>query len=216
MRIILESRSSMDKKEKKMRQMSVGILAGGKSTRMGKNKAVLPFHNRSFIEGILEACNGFGEILVSVDSVSAYEWLFEKNGSLRLAEDEKQEFGPVEGIYQILKKMSFDRGMIVATDMPFLTEAFLEKITEEAGEEDCLVLTLEGRVQPLCSLYSKACIPVLEEMRQKEIHKPRFLYDHVKTRYLEAERLGNMEGALRNINTPEEYEQAMREETCAT
>ncbi len=128
--------------------------------------------------------------------------------SCTLVEDEEKEYGPLEGIYQVLKQMDAPYAVMLATDMPMISREFLKALVSNiTGEEDCLVLRREGRPQPLCSVYAKSILPVVEHMRRNREHKPGLLFQRVNTRYLDLEELGFGEAVIATVNTPEEYEQ---------
>ena len=186
-----------------MVKTAAGILAGGKSSRMGKNKASLTWNGDTFLHTLIDACRDFPEIYVSVDDREKYRDL-----SCTLVEDEEKEYGPLEGIYQVLKQMDAPYAVMLATDMPMISREFLKALVSNiTGEEDCLVLRREGRPQPLCSVYAKSILPVVEHMRRNREHKPGLLFQRVNTRYLDLEELGFGEAVIANVNTPEEYEQ---------
>ncbi|WP_230398620.1 molybdenum cofactor guanylyltransferase [Novisyntrophococcus fermenticellae] len=191
------------------REISVGILAGGKSSRMGHNKAYLPIGNESFLEHTVRICSGYKDLWISVDDPEKYPGL-----PYSLAVDEKKDYGPVEGIYQLLRHVKNSYCIILATDMPLLKPSLLQAMEQRlSGMEDCLILTSEGRIHPLCGIYKKTLLPAFEEMRKKEIHKIRLLFDHVKTVYVDLEDLGFSEKYLDNINTQQEYE-SLRKREC--
>lgn len=178
-----------------------GILAGGKSSRMGTNKALLPYGGSCFLEELIRTCSVFPELLVSVDRPEPYRHL-----PVTLIPDELQGFGPIEGIYQMLRAARSPYLLVVATDMPLLNETFLRSIAScVQGDEDCVALRLDGRVEPLCSVYGKSVLPVLEAFRNEGCHRPRALFDRVNTRYVEVEALGGTPRLVSNVNTPEEY-----------
>lgn len=184
-----------------MIRTAAGVLAGGKSSRMGSNKASLSWNGTTFLDTVLAACQDFQEIYLSVDDSSKYEHL-----PYPVLEDEKKEYGPLEGIYQILKTMEADYALILATDMPMVDRDFLRDFTEQVtGEEDCLVLCRDGRPQPLCSIYSKRLLPLLEKMREEGEHKPGLLFGRAKSRQIELSELGYGYEVVENVNTPEEY-----------
>ncbi|MGI6011078.1 MAG: molybdenum cofactor guanylyltransferase [Ruminococcus sp.] len=187
-------------------QVSAGILAGGKSSRMGQNKADLILGKMTFLERAARACEGLHSLRISVDRADRYENLI-----WPVVEDELKEFGPLEGIYQLVKASETPYVLIIATDMPFLNREFLERLAGSVtGEEDCVVLMTEGKVQPLCSVYGKGVLPVLEEMRKAREHKVRLLYSRIKVRYIEADELGGGMELLKNINTREEYDETVK------
>ena len=82
-----------------MNGITMGILAGGKSSRMGQDKAHLPWGEKTFLEHLVEETSGFDEVLISVGSVAHWS-----DSPYQLVVDELNEFGPAEGIYQLLKK----------------------------------------------------------------------------------------------------------------
>ena len=198
-------------------KMCVGILAGGKSSRMGRNKAFLPYKESSFIEGITRECEDFSRILISANQTEVYE-----NMGFTMVKDEKEEFGPLEGIYQIVKKIDTEYVLILATDMPYIKRAFLQKFTNSLKElkdtqkevnemPSCVVLRAGGRVQPLCSIYSKKALPAIEKMREKGEHKLRILFDRVDTMYVDIENLGFSIDVVMNINTQDDYQEMIND-----
>ncbi len=198
-------------------KISVGVLAGGKSSRMGKNKAFLSYNESSFIEVIARECEDFSEILISANQVEVFKHL-----GLKVLKDEKKEFGPLEGIYQIIKEIDTEYVLILATDMPYIKRAFLqrfinilESLKDSQNEVNempaCLVLRAEGRIQPLCSIYSKEALSEIEKMREKEEHKLRILFGRVVTRYVDIEDLGFTVDMVANINTQNDYKELIND-----
>ncbi len=183
-------------------RIGAGILAGGKSTRMGKNKILLTYGGQNFLEHICGKCRIFPELLVSVSDVKLYKGL-----PYHFVEDEKKEYGPVEGIYQLLLATRMEYVFVLAADMPEITGGFLKAMAAAHRGEDCLVLkTSEGGLHPLCAVYAKRLLPELERMRERGERKPRRLYDRCTVRYITPGELGFSDDVVRNINTPEEYE----------
>lgn len=173
---------------------------------MGHNKAKLVLGEMTFLERAVQACEGMHSICISVDRADRYEGV-----TWPMVEDELKEFGPLEGIYQLVKASKAPYVLVIAMDMPFLNREFLEHLAGcVTGKEDCVVLMTEGKLQPLCSVYGKGILPVLEEMRRAGEHKVRHLYSRVKARYVEANELGGGIELLKNINTPEEYDEAVK------
>lgn len=192
-------------------EISAGILAGGKSTRMGINKALLPFKEITLIEAIAKECEDFSSIILSVNDLETY-----KNIGYQLVQDEKDGFGPIEGIYQILKKVETEYVLILAADMPYINKTFLNKfcscmdnpdlLMDNQGEmPGCIVLRADNMLEPLCSLYSKKTLPYIKQMREKAEHKLRLLYERVYTKYIDLENLGYTKQIITNINTQDDY-----------
>ena len=188
-----------------MNLISAGILAGGKSSRMGENKARLKYKKETFLEIVAKECEDFYEVMVSVDDKEKYRDL-----SYRLVQDEKREYGPLEGIYQLLRASKTEYVLVVATDMPCIRKDVLNKLAGHiTGEEDCLILCVNGKIQPLCSIYSKKMLSALEQLREKDEHRPRELYKLVLAKYIELEELGGDPAVIDNINTKNDYEKML-------
>jgi len=184
-------------------EITAGILAGGYSSRMGDNKIVMDWRGHTFLETVLEACSDLPEIILSVDEAGRYSDL-----PYPRVVDELKGFGPLEGIYQILRKARTPYVLILAADMPLLTREFIRGfLSLAAGDADCAVLRLNGKPQPMCSVYSRKILPIIEKARAEGIHKPGFLFPRVNTRYVEMETTGFDPMTIANINTPEEYEE---------
>ena len=184
------------------RHMTLGVLAGGRSSRMGRNKAELKTaEEETFLEHIIGLGKGFNDVIVSEDVEGRYSI-----SEVRYVADEVREIGPLEGIWQILNASWTEYVMIVATDMPRISPALLKAAAEQVqGREGCLVLTLNGNPEPLCSIYSRKVLPALGEMRKGPVHRIRPLFDKVETRYVAIEDLGFNALEVSNVNTPEEY-----------
>ncbi|MCH1983652.1 molybdenum cofactor guanylyltransferase [Ruminococcus sp. OA3] len=182
--------------------VSAGILAGGKSTRMGENKAYLEIKDESFLYHTIRICSCCDDIWISVDDPAKYPAL-----PYPMATDEIQGYGPVEGIYQLLGHVKHPYCLILATDMPLLAGELLEALVNRlTGDEECLILRADGRLHPLCGIYRKTVLPVLEQMREQKVHKIRSLFDRVKTTYIDLEEMGFSVDMVENVNTQQEYE----------
>lgn len=182
--------------------ITAGILAGGKSTRMGRDKALLPYQRQTFLEHLAGELQDFDELLVSVEE----NLIPGIPAGYITVQDELEDFGPVEGIYQLLQRASHPYVLVVATDMQRLTAAFLRDFTAALRPEDrCLVPHSGALLEPLCSVYHKETLPVLARMRAEGIHRPRFLFDQVPTHYISLEAMGYDMRIVENINTQEDY-----------
>ena len=105
----------------KSAEISIALLAGGKSSRMGKDKALLTYDGKTFLERLIEEFSAFEEILVSVRDENQYE--LEKYGKkVKVIADENFEKGPLEGIRRSLSESKNDFVFISAADMPFMTK----------------------------------------------------------------------------------------------
>lgn len=182
-------------------KISTGILAGGKSSRMGTNKALLQFNNRRFIDRITDEMSGFSETLISVARKGEYEDM-----GLPIVYDEHKDIGPIEGIYQIVKHASENYVFICAADMPFMKRELIEYMTEFISSDyDCFVLMDEEHVHPLCAIYSKAVLPVIEELISEGQYRLVNILSRVRTKYVRLEYTRFEKKLVKNINTRDEY-----------
>lgn len=182
-----------------------GVLAGGKSRRMGTDKSQLLLNGKTFLETVLEAGGAFPERIVSVSAGGAPE-LEEQlcAAGIPVVRDELADAGPLEGIRQILLHTHRSACLITATDMPFLTPAFLESLASRYDGRGNLALTFRGYPEPMCSIYSRDCLPVIDILRQQGLYQPALLLRKMPTEFLALEDTGFPESVLRNINRPED------------
>ncbi len=184
-------------------ELSGGILAGGKSSRMGTNKAYLPVGDETFLKHTIRVLDICTDVWISVDDADKY-----KDMPCPLVEDEKQKYGPVEGIYQLLLHVKNPVCFILAADMPLMESSLLLAMKAAlTDKDDCLIICDRDYIHPLCGIYKKRVLPALEAMRRQGIHKIRPLFDRVKTRYIDIGDLGFSGNLLKNINTIQEYEE---------
>lgn len=113
-------------------KLGIGILAGGKSTRMGKNKALIKYNEKTFLEAAVEQGLNFDEVIVSVDKIDKYKDALEKyveNNGILIVEDKAKEYGPLEGIKNILEAAKCEYVFVRAVDMPLMKKEFVNKLT---------------------------------------------------------------------------------------
>ena len=184
-----------------IKPFSVGILAGGKSTRMGQNKALMEFQNETMIGRISREFSQLGEVLVSASSRGLYE-----AEGVHVVYDEEREIGPIEGIRQLVRASGEEYIFICAADMPFIRVEIAKYIAEFISSDyDCYVVADEERVHPLCAIYSKKILPVIEELIRDGKYKLMGLLNRVRTKYISLEHTNFDRRVLRNVNTKDEF-----------
>jgi molybdopterin-guanine dinucleotide biosynthesis protein A len=184
------------------------VLAGGKSSRMGADKALLPFRGATLVEhvaGIVAQVCGSATL---VGPAERYSHL-----GLKVISDPHAGSGPVSGIHAALAASPTDWILVTACDMPALTAEFLTGLIDEAGllhdeagNPDALMpIAPGGCPEPLCALYSKRCLPWFETALNTGVLKV--------TRALAGARLCllpvNDPLPLQNVNTPSEWEASL-------
>jgi len=186
------------------------VLAGGKSTRMGKDKAFLELGGRTLLAHALDLAGTVARDVRIVGEANK----FAAFGSV--VEDVYHERGPLGGIHAALASTTTELNLMLAVDLPFLQPEFLKYLISEARKTGALVTVprVGGGLQPLCAVYRRAFAEVAERSLQEGRNKIDPLFAEVETRVLGEEdlsRAGFSEGMFRNLNTPEEWEEAKLE-----
>ena len=146
------------------------VLAGGKSTRMGSDKAALPLDGRTLLEHALATLGQVCREVVILGPRQLYG-----NYGAAVVEDIFPGCGPLSGIHAALSHTGTEFNLIIAVDTPFLSAEFLSFIAERAVSSGAVVCTPEigGYRQPLCSVYSRAFLPIAEEaLRSQKAQRP--------------------------------------------
>ncbi len=187
-------------------RISAGILAGGESSRMGQDKALIRIGNERIIDRISKELKGFSELIISAGKNRSYEEL-----GFPVVYDCHKDIGPMEGIRQILSASREEYVFICAADMPYIRRALVEYIAEHVSSDyDCYVIADEDHIQPLCAIYSKAVLPVIEELIRDGKYRLREIFSRVRTKYISLELSCFDKKTVRNINTREELLDAVK------
>ncbi|MGD1023593.1 MAG: molybdenum cofactor guanylyltransferase [Candidatus Sulfotelmatobacter sp.] len=186
------------------------ILAGGKSTRMGRDKAFVEFEGRTLLGRTLELARS---VRLDVRIVGDHE----KFASLApVAEDIFRDRGPLGGIHAALRASQTELNLMLAVDMPFVAAAFLNYLigqARSAPQATVVVPRTGGRWQPLCAVYRREFADTAETALLAGQNKIDLLFAVTKTRVIEEEELkrgGFSWDIFRNLNTPEELEAGQR------
>lgn len=182
------------------------ILTGGKSSRMGTDKARLRLGAETFAEKIAAALGSMTERVRPVGGFGP--------GEVGPAvPDVYREWGALGGLHAALAACQSEWAAVVACDLPFVTgELFARLAALRADFEAVVPIQSDGRAQPLCALYRKEpCLGQVEELIRAGERRPRALLERVRTRRVEFRELADLtDSALFfiNINTPADYSRA--------
>ena len=187
------------------------ILAGGRSTRMGRDKASLPLPdnaNTTFVAHLatLLAAQCSEVVLVVRNSVQAVLY---KHLGIAIITDETPDIGPLLGLYTGLHTIQASHGLVTAVDMPFVQpEMITFLLSQPLDDNSLLVPVVNGIPQVLFAVYPRAILPAIEERLQAGRRDPRSLLDVAPVRYIDEAQLRGIDSQLRsfvNVNTPEDY-----------
>ena len=181
--------------------LSAVILAGGRSTRMGQDKALLMLDQQRFIIHLAQELSGFSELMISAAHPDDYSMC-----GLKVLADEYQGIGPMEGVRQSLLHACEDHVFICAVDMPFVRREMVLYLSEYISSDyDAWIFTQGGRVHPLCGIYSRAVLPAVRDLVAEGSWRMTKLLSRIRTKYIEIDNSCFGRETLRNINTPDEY-----------
>jgi len=136
------------------------ILCGGKSLRMGVNKAFLKLGSSYIIEIISKLMKElFEKVMIITNETGLYNFL-----ELELYEDIYKCKGPLGGIHSGLIHSTTDKNFIISCDIPLISLETIKFITDYHSDKSITVPYADGYIQQLCGLYSKSCLPVIEEI----------------------------------------------------
>lgn len=177
------------------------IVAGGRSSRMGSDKALLPFGSFATLTQfqLNRHKNNFSSLHVSCKTKDKFDF------NANFIEDTKEfdEYSPLIALYSILKE--FDTPVcILSVDTPFVTLGVYEKLFTCKKNFDVVIASSPFGSHQLCAIYSPTILPILKKQIEKNNHKIRDMLSLVKTRLIDFED----DTIFTNLNKPEDYNKA--------
>lgn len=190
-----------------MNDVTVAIMAGGQSSRMGRDKSFVALAGRPLIAHVVERVSGLGaETLLITNKPAEYAHL-----GLPMFGDVWPDCGPLGGIYTAVYHAQNPYILVVACDMPWLNRALLSYLLDLRREADVVVPRWEQYPEPLHAVYSRACLPAMEtNLRAGRLKITRF-FGAVRVRFVEQGEIVAVAGdgrSFANLNTPEELDEA--------
>jgi len=180
-------------------QRAVFVLAGGRSSRMGRDKALLPFRGRPLVGHVATQARAVTDNITLVGDVSRYA-----NLGYPVIPDLFPGSGPLAGIHAALARTHSEWNLILACDMPQVTAEFLVRLVAraEAGRAAAVIpVGPDGVTQPLCAVYHHQCASAVAHALENHIHK---VTEGVATLDIDFWSVPHSH-YFRNLNTPEEW-----------
>ncbi|MCS6860842.1 MAG: molybdenum cofactor guanylyltransferase [Abditibacteriales bacterium] len=180
------------------------VLAGGKSSRMGREKALLRWQGQPLVRRVVEVLQ---EVFPTVRVVTPSEEVAKAAGVPSLS-DRFPERGPLGGIHAALAAVG--DCFVCATDMPFLKADFIQYLCSLAEGWDVVVPRVANRPETLHAIYRATCLTIIERQLTEGVNKVAAFFPLVRVRFVEEAECRRFDAALRmfvNVNTPDEYRQ---------
>lgn len=126
--------------------------------------------------------------------------------------DEVKSCGPLAGIYTALRHAKFQHCLVVACDLPFLSRQMIQFLCENCASYDVFAFESKSGIEPLCAVYNKNCLPIIQKQIQTGHFKVSDFFDKVSTRMVRLDpSIAFYDAkAFFNVNTQEELAQALQ------
>ncbi|HTA24592.1 MAG TPA: molybdenum cofactor guanylyltransferase [Terriglobales bacterium] len=200
-----------------MSDLTAFVLAGGKSTRMGRDKAFLPWADGTLLSHALKL---LAAVTPHVHIVGDPKKFAPFGAAIA---DVYPDRGPLAGIHAALSSTRTDLNLMLAVDLPLIEPRFLQFMIGVAQDQDTdAIVTVpraDGVSQPLCAVYRREFAQAAERSLQAGKNKIDSLFRTVKTRIVEQDevtRAGFSIAMFRNLNTPEEWQEEQRRSSPVT
>lgn len=186
--------------------VSTFILAGGKSSRMGTDKAFVALDGRTLLARALEVARSVTDDVRIVGSAEKF------SPFAPVIEDIFPGCGPLGGIHAALRASPRDFNFILAVDLPFVSATLARFLVSHAGKSHAVVtVPKSGGLQPLCAVYRRAFADTAEKALQAGRYKIDALFDDASTQVIGGEELeaaGFSPRMFENLNTRQDLESA--------
>ena len=185
--------------------VSIAILAGGESRRMGKDKGMLPFLGIPLVERVLLQVEGLSDrVMLVTNQPDEY-----RRFGVPMCADLHPRMGPLGGVYTALHYATSDCILVLSCDMPFVSLPLLEHMLALIPGWDAVVPRLGGnkRFEPLRAVYSKSCTKPIAAALDAGRRRMISFFESVNVRYIEIDEIERFDpgaGTFFNINTPDD------------
>ena len=178
------------------------IFAGGKSSRMGEDKALLPFGAYPTLTQYqyTKLSHYFQNVYIS-SKTDKFDF------ECVVIEDTQKEYSPLIAILSIFETLEVDEVFILSVDAPFINEEVIETIFKSRNDKsDIVVAKSPSGIQPLCGCYKKSMVPLAYAQLAKENHKLLDLLALANTQFV----IFEDDEPFTNLNHPQEYQKALK------
>jgi len=175
------------------------IFAGGKSARMGRDKALLPFEE---FKSLSEFQHHKLSLLFKEVYLSSKKDKFDF--PCEVITDSYEESSPLVGIISVFDKLDNDEAFVLSVDAPLVDQEVIEKLIEVSSDvqADAIIAQSPDGLQPLCGIYRRSILPLAKKQLEENTHKLKDLLQRARLKKVHFE----SRKPFTNVNTPEEYQ----------
>ncbi len=188
------------------------ILCGGRSQRMGRDKASLPFGDETMLARVARLLAEVVDPVVVV--MGADQSPPDLATPVTYVRDRAADRGPLEGLAAGIEAVRGCVDAVYATscDVPLLNPAFVSRMIRALGDQTIAVPRGEKYFHPLAAVYRTSVLPEIERLLQQDRLRPLFLFERVATEFVSVDALSASDpglATLLNLNSPADYERAL-------
>ncbi|UCE41814.1 MAG: molybdenum cofactor guanylyltransferase [Candidatus Aminicenantes bacterium] len=194
-----------------MMDKSCIILAGGKSSRMARDKAFVTVGGESLLQRVINAVDPIAGNTIVVAAKGQTLPLPSGRQNMKVVADIFPNKGVLGGLYTGLAASKSFYNLVVACDMPFLNQNFLRPLLQIANGYDAVIPRLGNMIEPLHAVYTKDCLGILAGLFEHDNLKVRDAFPLLRVRYLGAAEIEGLDPrrlSLFNVNTEFDLEKA--------
>lgn len=188
------------------------VLAGGKGTRLGKDKLLELVGDRPLLQRVIDSLSSISErILVVTAQGQNLPAIQATQTTVASVSDIYPGKGALGGIYTGLTATNSQYSLVVAADMPFLNPDLLQHLVGVATGFDVVMPRINGEIEPLHAVYSRDCLPAIQEQIERNQLQIRVFLEQVRVRYMELAEIDRFDPShlsFFNVNTPDDLEKA--------
>ena len=192
------------------------VLAGGRSSRFGANKALARWQATTMVEQVVNSLLIVMPNVLVVTKKPAELAFLEKPG-VRVIKDLHKDGHPMGGLFTALKRLKTSHAFVAACDMPFVRPELIEKLWLARADYDAAIPVWQGRRQPLCGIYSRQCLGLIRACIGQEALGITNLFDCLRTRFMLEQEIQEVDPqglSFMDIDTPEDYQRAKGLKPC--
>lgn len=191
-------------------EMTGVVLAGGRSSRFGANKALADWKGAPLVQSVVDSLL---EVLpkVLVVTKNPAELAFLKSERVTVVEDLCADGHPMGGIFTALSGLQTRHAFVAACDMPFVRPDLIRALWHSRADYDAVIPVWRDKRQPLCGVYSRGCVGMIRASIEKDSLGITHLFDLLRTRFMLEKEVAGVDPqglSFMDIDTREDYERA--------